>query len=172
MENSADQTGKSAMNNSIDSIAKAIKIQLKILDTRIGRDWPLPSYATPASAGVDLRACLDAPRTLAPGETVMVSAGICAFIADANFAAVILPRSGTGAKGLVLGNLVGLIDADYQGPITMALWNRSQVEITVNPGDRVAQLVVLPIARAQFELVNDFVATERGAGGYGSTGMR
>jgi dUTP pyrophosphatase len=149
-----------------------MKLQLKVLDSRIGALWPLPGFATPDSAGLDLRACVDAPITLAPGEVRMVSAGIAIYLADANYAAVLLPRSGLGAKGLVLGNLVGLIDADYQGPITMALWNRSSVEIAIAPGDRVAQLVVLPIARPSFELVESFVASTRGAGGYGHTGQQ
>jgi dUTP pyrophosphatase len=148
-----------------------MNVQLKILDARIGSDWPLPTYATADSAGIDLRACIDGPLTLAPHQTVMVSAGIAVYLADPNYAAVLLPRSGLGAKGLVLGNLVGLIDADYQGPITMACWNRSDQEISIAPGDRVAQLVVLPIARAQFQLVETFIATARGAGGYGHTGV-
>ena len=147
-------------------------LQLKILDARIGTLWPLPSYATVASAGIDLRACITQELTLAPGETAMVSAGIAVYLNDANFDAVLLPRSGLGAKGLVLGNLVGLIDADYQGPINMACWNRSSTAFTIQPGDRVAQLVVLPIARVAFQIVDDFVATERGNGGYGHTGVR
>ncbi len=147
-------------------------LQLKILDSRIGTLWPLPSYATVASAGMDLRACISQELTLAPNETALVSAGIAVYLNDANFAAVLLPRSGLGAKGLVLGNLVGLIDADYQGPINMACWNRSSTAFTIQPGDRVAQLVVLPIARVAFQIVDDFVATERGGGGYGHTGVR
>ena len=151
----------------------AIKtLQLKILDVRIGTLWPVPSYATAASAGLDLRACIAQELTLAPGETAMVGAGIAVYLSDPNFAAVILPRSGLGAKGLVLGNLVGLIDADYQGPITLACWNRSTAALTMQPGDRVAQLVVLPIARVVFQIVDDFVATERASGGYGHTGVR
>lgn len=148
-----------------------MNVQLKILDARIGTLWPLPNYATADSAGVDLRACIEQPVTIASGETRMISSGIAAYLADANFAALVLPRSGLGAKGLVLGNLVGLIDADYQGAITMACWNRSAVAIEIQPGDRIAQLVVVPIARAKFELVQDFVATERGSGGYGHTGL-
>ena len=151
----------------------AIKtLQLKILDVRIGTLWPVPSYATAASAGLDLRACIAQELTLAPGETAMVGAGIAVYLSDPNFAAVILPRSGLGAKGLVLGNLVGLIDADYQGPITLACWNRSATALSIQPGDRVAQLVVLPIARVAFQIVDDFVATERASGGYGHTGVR
>ena len=148
-----------------------MRVQLKILDGRIGSLWPLPTYATPESAGIDLRACIDEQISIGPGETRMVSAGIAAYLADPNFAALILPRSGLGAKGLVLGNLVGLIDADYQGPITMACWNRASTPIAIQPGDRIAQLVVVPIARAHFELVQDFVATQRGSGGYGHTGL-
>ena len=148
-----------------------MRVQLKILDARIGSLWPLPNYATTDSAGVDLRACIDAELSIEAGETRMISSGIAAYLADPNYAALILPRSGLGAKGLVLGNLVGLIDADYQGPITMACWNRSGTAIRIQPGDRIAQLVVVPIARAQFELVDDFVATERGSGGYGHTGL-
>ena len=155
------------------SAASGIKLlQLKILDARIGTLWPLPNYATAASAGMDLRACIEQELTLAPGETSMVSAGIAVYLSDANFAAVLLPRSGLGAKGLVLGNLVGLIDADYQGPINMACWNRSNAAFTIQPGDRVAQLVVLPIARVAFQIVDDFAATERAGGGYGHTGVR
>ena len=160
-----------AMNDHmIDSSTKTL--QLKILDPRIGTLWPLPSYATIASAGMDLRACIAQDLTLAPGETAMVSAGISIYLNDANFAAVLLPRSGLGAKGLVLGNLVGLIDADYQGPINMACWNRASSAFTIQPGDRVAQLVVSPIARVKFEIVDDFVASKRASGGYGHTGVR
>ncbi len=157
-------------SNTSDSAIKTL--QLKILDPRIGTLWPQPCYATAASAGMDLRACIAQELTLAAGETAMVSAGISVYISNPNFAAVLLPRSGLGAKGLVLGNLVGLIDADYQGPITMACWNRSSTAFTIQPGDRVAQLVVLPIARVAFEIVEDFVATERAGGGYGHTGLR
>lgn len=148
-----------------------LRVQLKILDARIGTLWPLPNYATVDSAGIDLRACIDEQISIGPGETRMVSSGIAAYLADANFAALVLPRSGLGAKGLVLGNLVGLIDADYQGAITMACWNRASAPITIQPGDRIAQLVVVPIARAHFELVQEFVATQRGSGGYGHTGL-
>jgi dUTP pyrophosphatase len=148
-----------------------MRIQLKILDPRIGGEWPLPQHATAMSAGMDLRACLQETICLQPGETRMVSAGIAVFVADPNYAAVLLPRSGMGAKGLVLGNLVGLIDADYQGPITMALWNRTEQAINIAPGERVAQLVLIPIARAEFDVVESFLATERGTGGYGHTGV-
>ena len=158
--------------NNLISESSVKTLQLKILDARIGTLWPLPSYATIASAGMDLRACIAQELTLAPGDTAMVSAGIAVYLNDANFAAVLLPRSGLGAKGLVLGNLVGLIDADYQGPINMACWNRSSTAFTIQPGDRVAQLVVLPIARVTFQIVDEFVATERGNGGYGHTGVQ
>ena len=158
--------------NNLISESSVKTLQLKILDARIGTLWPLPSYATIASAGMDLRACIAQELTLAPGETAMVSAGIAVYLNDANFAAVLLPRSGLGVKGLVLGNLVGLIDADYQGPINMACWNRSSTAFTIQPGDRVAQLVILPIARVTFQIVDEFVATERGNGGYGHTGVQ
>jgi dUTP pyrophosphatase len=149
-----------------------LDIELKILDPRLGSTWPLPSYATEASAGLDMRACLDVDITLAPGETRMISAGISIYLADADYAAILLPRSGLGAKGLVLGNLVGLIDADYQGPLIMACWNRSTEMIAIAPGDRIAQLIIVPIARAQFKVVEQFAASERGSGGYGHTGLR
>lgn len=149
-----------------------LDVALKILDARIGQLWPLPGYATDASAGLDLRACLDDEITLAPGETRMISAGISIYLANPNFAAMLLPRSGLGAKGLVLGNLVGLIDADYQGPLQMACWNRSSLPISIAPGDRIAQLIIVPVTRARFKLVEQFEATERGSGGYGHTGLR
>ncbi|MBE2898743.1 dUTP diphosphatase [Pasteurellaceae bacterium 20609_3] len=148
-------------------------IDLKILDPRIGRDFPLPAYATPGSAGLDLRAMLDAPLTLKPGETQLIPTGIAVHVADANLAAVILPRSGLGHKnGIVLGNLVGLIDSDYQGPLMVSLWNRGQSEFTVEVGDRIAQLVFVPVVQAQFNVVDDFEASERGAGGFGHSGKQ
>jgi dUTP pyrophosphatase len=149
-----------------------LDVALKILDARLGSTWPLPSYATDASAGLDLRACLERDIQLAPGETRMISAGISIYLADPNYAAMLLPRSGLGAKGLVLGNLVGLIDADYQGPLLMACWNRSAAGIDIAPGDRIAQLMIVPIARARFTIVEQFDATTRGSGGYGHTGLR
>jgi len=149
-----------------------LDVALKILDARLGQLWPLPDYATDASAGMDMRACLDGEIQLAPGETRMISAGISIYLADPNYAAMLLPRSGLGAKGLVLGNLVGLIDADYQGPLLLACWNRSAVPISLAPGDRIAQLIIVPIARARFRLVEQFDATVRGSGGYGHTGLR
>jgi dUTP pyrophosphatase len=146
-------------------------IQLKILDPRIGTTFPLPSYATADSAGLDLRACVDASLVLEPGVTTLIPTGLSIYIGDPNLAAVILPRSGLGHKnGIVLGNLVGLIDADYQGPLMISCWNRSQLAYTIEPGDRIAQLVFLPIARIQFELVNEFSETSRGAGGFGHSG--
>lgn len=146
-------------------------IQLKILDTRLGRDFPLPQPATAASAGVDLRAMLDAPLTLDAGASALIPSGIAIHIGDPNLCAVVLPRSGLGHKhGIVLGNLVGLIDADYQGPLMISCWNRSGAAFTIAPGERVAQLVILPVVRAAFEVVDDFAPSERGAGGFGSSG--
>jgi dUTP pyrophosphatase len=149
-----------------------MQIALKILDARLGRDWPLPAHATAGSAGMDLRACIDAPVQLDPGQTSMISAGIAIYIANPGYAAIILPRSGLGAKGLVLGNLVGLIDSDYQGAITMACWNRAAEPFTISPGDRIAQLVILPVTQAQFVLVDSFEVSSRGDGGYGHTGLK
>jgi dUTP pyrophosphatase len=146
-------------------------IQLKILDPRLGSELPLPAYATDGSAGLDLRALLDAPVTLYPGDTTLLKTGLAIYIADPQLAAVILPRSGLGHKhGIVLGNLVGLIDSDYQGELMVSCWNRGKDAFTVNPGERIAQLVFLPVVRATFETVSEFHASERGAGGFGSTG--
>lgn len=146
-------------------------IQLKILDPRIGNEFPLPRYETASAAGLDLRACLTAPLTLKPNQTELISTGIAIYIADESLAAVILPRSGLGHKnGIVLGNLVGLIDADYQGPLMVSCWNRGQETYTIQPGDRIAQLVFVPIVRTHFEVVTDFVASSRGSGGFGSSG--
>jgi dUTP pyrophosphatase len=147
------------------------KIQLKILDQRIGRELPLPAYATGGSAGLDLRAVLDGPLHLAPGQTSLIRTGLAIHIADPGLAAVILPRSGLGHKhGIVLGNLVGLIDSDYQGELMVSCWNRGQTAFTVEPGERIAQLVFVPVVRAEFDLVTDFAASDRGAGGFGHTG--
>lgn len=144
-------------------------IDVKILDPRM-RDQ-LPSYATPGSAGLDLRACLDQALTIEPGATHLVPTGLAVHVADPGYAAVILPRSGLGHKhGIVLGNLVGLIDSDYQGPLMVSAWNRSQVAYTLQPMERLAQLVVLPIAQVQFNVVDEFEQSNRGTGGFGSTG--
>ena len=131
----------------------------------------LPHYATPGAAGLDLRACVDAPLTLGAGDSQLVSSGIAIHVADPGHAAIVLPRSGLGAKnGIVLGNLVGLIDSDYQGPLMVSVWNRGREPFTVQPMDRIAQLVVIPVVQVEFELVEDFAASARGAGGFGSTG--
>jgi dUTP pyrophosphatase len=149
------------------------EIELKILDPRLGRDFPLPDYATAHAAGMDLRAIIDAPLTLAPGEAQLVATGLAIHMADPALCAVILPRSGLGHKqGLVLGNLVGLIDADYQGPVMVSLWNRGQNPQTVQPGDRIAQLVFMPVVRAGFRIVAEFEESARGSGGFGHTGVR
>lgn len=159
------------LERELESVKKTRGIQLKILDDRLGTIFPLPRYETTASAGIDLRACLDAPLTVMPGETELLPTGMSVYIGDPNLAAVILPRSGLGHKhGIVLGNLVGLIDADYQGPLMVSCWNRSQAAYTIQPGDRIAQLVFLPIVRTHFEIVDEFQATERGAGGFGHSG--
>lgn len=146
-------------------------IQLKILDPRLGTSIPLPEYATEGSAGLDLRACIDAPLTLAPGQTELVPTGIAIHIGDPGLAAVILPRSGLGHKhGIVLGNLVGLIDSDYQGQLFVSVWNRSQAPFTLEVGERMAQLVFVPVVQAHFEVVDEFHESQRGTGGFGSTG--
>jgi dUTP pyrophosphatase len=148
-----------------------IDVEVKVLDARLGRDYALPQYATPGSAGMDVRACLDAPLTLAPGEAALVSTGLAIHIGDPGYAAVLLPRSGLGHKhGLVLGNLVGLIDSDYQGPLMVSCWNRAAAPFTIAPGERIAQLVVVPVARASFRVVEEFVASQRGEGGFGHSG--
>ena len=145
------------------------KLEVKILDERIRS--MLPHYATPGAAGLDLRACLDAPLTLGAGDSQLVSSGIAIHVADPGHAAVILPRSGLGAKnGIVLGNLVGLIDSDYQGPLMISVWNRGKAPFTIQPLDRVAQLIVVPVVQVEFEVVEEFAASARGAGGFGSTG--
>ena len=147
------------------------KIQLKILDGRIGTEFPLPSYSTSGSAGMDLRACIEQTTTVNPADTLLIPTGVSVYIQDSGLAAVILPRSGLGHKhGIVLGNLVGLIDSDYQGPLMVSLWNRGQEEFTINPGDRIAQLVFVPVTQVAFEIVDDFVASDRGEGGFGHTG--
>lgn len=146
-------------------------IQLKILDPRVGDLIALPTYATAGSAGLDLRVCIDEPIQIAPQETVLLPTGLAVYIADPNLAAVILPRSGLGHKhGIVLGNLVGLIDSDYQGELKISCWNRNQEHFTVSPGERIAQLVFLPVVRAAFEVVDSFTESSRGQGGFGSSG--
>ena len=148
-----------------------MKIDVKILDPRM-RDQ-LPNYATPSSAGLDLRACIDTPLLISPGETHLIPTGLSLYIANPGFAGMILPRSGLGHKnGIVLGNLVGLIDADYQGPLMVSTWNRGQQPFTINPLDRLAQLVIVPIQQVGFNVVDEFPSTDRGAGGFGSTGKR
>ncbi|MFL6570997.1 MAG: dUTP diphosphatase [Burkholderiales bacterium] len=146
------------------------KLEVKILDERIR--GMLPHYATAGAAGLDLRACIDKELRLEPGDSRLVSSGIAIHVADPGYAAIILPRSGLGAKrGIVLGNLVGLIDSDYQGPLMVSVWNRGREPFTVQPMDRIAQLVVVPVVQVEFEVVEDFAASARGAGGFGSTGQ-
>jgi dUTP pyrophosphatase len=146
-------------------------IQIKAIDPRLGKEFPLPDYATAGSAGMDLRACLEETLVLASHETQLIPTGFAMHMGDSGLAAVILPRSGLGHKhGIVLGNLVGLIDSDYQGQVFVSCWNRSDQPFTIEPGDRIAQLVFLPVIRAQWELVDDFELSQRGAGGFGHTG--
>lgn len=146
-------------------------IQLKVLDQRIGDSIPLPTYATSGSAGLDLRVCIDEALQIAPQETILLPTGISVYIADPNLAAVILPRSGLGHKnGIVLGNLVGLIDSDYQGELKISCWNRGHDHFTINPGERIAQLVFVPVVQAAFEVVTEFKESSRGEGGFGSSG--
>jgi dUTP pyrophosphatase len=147
------------------------RLKLKILDPRIGNQFPMPSYETSGSAGLDLRACLDAPLTIAPGETHLIPSGIAIHIRDQQLAAMILPRSGLGHKqGIVLGNLVGLIDSDYQGQIYISCWNRGNATYTIEPGERIAQLVVVPVVHATFDVVDEFCESDRSEGGFGHTG--
>src|ERR1700760_2492165 len=148
-------------------------IKLRVLDPRVGRDFPLPQHSTPGSAGMDLRACIDAPLVLAPGAAEMIPTGISIYLEDPGYAAVLLPRSGLGHKnGIVLGNLVGLIDSDYQGPLMVSTWNRGSTAFTIQPGDRIAQMVIVPVVQASFEIVKVFSTTQRGSGGFGSSGHR
>jgi deoxyuridine 5'-triphosphate nucleotidohydrolase len=147
------------------------KMKVRILDPRIGREFPLPHHATLGSAGMDLRACLDAPLILAPGAAELIPTGLSIYVEDPGLAALLLPRSGLGHKnGIVLGNLVGLIDSDYQGPLMVSCWNRAATAFTINPGDRIAQMVIVPVVHVDFEVVEDFSASERGSGGFGSSG--
>lgn len=147
------------------------KLQVKILDPRIGTSFPLPSYATPGSAGLDLRACLDQALTLQPGQTELIPTGLAIHIDDPQLCAMILPRSGLGHKhGIVLGNLVGLIDSDYQGQLFVSCWNRGDTAFVMEPGERMAQLVLVPVVQADFDLVSEFTDSDRGDGGFGSSG--
>jgi dUTP pyrophosphatase len=146
-------------------------IQLKILDPKIGNEVPLPEHATDGSAGVDLRACLSEPLTVNPGETHLIGTGIAIHIGNPDYAAVLLPRSGLGHKhGIVLGNLVGLIDSDYQGELKVSCWNRGNSEFTVNPGERICQMVIVPVVQAEYDIVEEFDESARGEGGFGHTG--
>lgn len=151
----------------------AATIDVKILDPRLGGEFPLPDYASAMAAGMDLRAMIDAPQALDGGETALLPSGLAIHIGDPALCAVVLPRSGLGHRhGLVLGNLVGLIDADYQGPLMISVWNRSAQAYTIAPGDRIAQLVFMPVVRARLRLVEAFVESDRGTGGFGHTGVR
>lgn len=154
-------------------VAPLQALQVKLLDPRFGDSWPLPAYATEASAGMDLRAALETALTLQPGDTALVPSGLAIHIGDPNLCAVILPRSGLGHRhGIVLGNGTGLIDADYQGPLLISVWNRGREAFTIAPGDRIAQLVVVPIARVSLQVVDTFTDSVRGTGGFGHTGVR
>ncbi len=149
------------------------QIEVKILNPRVGKEFPLPSYATPGSAGLDLRACLEKPLTVNPGETHLIPTGIAIHIADPTMAATILPRSGLGHKhGIVLGNLVGLIDSDYQGELMISCWNRGQDSFSIQPGDRIAQMMIVPVIQAQLTIVEEFDSSERGEGGFGHSGKQ
>lgn len=149
----------------------SVRIELKILDARLGRDFPLPDYATVASAGLDLRAMNESPLQLAAGASILIPSGMAIHIGDPSLCAIVLPRSGLGHKhGIVLGNGVGLIDADYQGPLMISCLNRSTEPFTITPGERIAQLVFMPVARARFTIVEEFAPSERGSGGFGSSG--
>lgn len=146
-------------------------VKMRLLDPRLGKEFDLPSYATPGSAGIDLRACIDAPLTLKPNQVELISTGLSIYIEDKNICAHLLPRSGMGHKhGIILGNSVGLIDSDYQGPWMLSIWNRSDKEFTINPGERIAQMVFMPVLHVTLEQVENFDATERGEGGFGHSG--
>lgn len=150
-----------------------MKLQYKVLDERLGHAFPLPAYATDGSAGLDLRAMLDGPLTIAPGQTELLPTGLAIYIADPGFAGMILPRSGLGHKhGIVLGNLVGLIDSDYQGQLMVSCWNRGNDNFTIEPGDRIAQLVIVPVLQVELAQVDDFAQTDRGDGGFGHSGRQ
>ena len=149
------------------------RIELKILDTRLGKEFPLPHYATDGSAGMDLRACLELPLEIKPGQTELIPTGLAIHVADPSLAAIILPRSGLGHKhGIVLGNLVGLIDSDYQGQVFVSCWNRGDKAFLINVGERIAQMVFVPVVQAAFDIVEDFDASRRGAGGFGHSGRQ
>ncbi len=149
----------------------ASSLKIRVLDPRLGGEFPLPAYATAGSAGLDLRACIAAPLVLEPGKAELIPAGLAIHLDDPGLAAMILPRSGLGHKhGVVLGNLVGLIDSDYQGQLMVSCWNRGSVAFTVQPGERIAQMVIVPVVQVQLEIVDDFAASARGAGGFGHTG--
>lgn len=151
----------------------ALDVELKILDPRLGDAIPLPEPATAGSAGMDLRAALDAPITLAPGDSALVPSGIAIHIGDPGWCALVVPRSGLGHRqGLVMGNLVGVIDADYQGPLMISCWNRGREPVTIGVGDRIAQLLLVPVAQARLNIVSEFAPSGRGAGGFGSTGIK
>jgi dUTP pyrophosphatase len=162
-------TGAEPRHGSPGAARRPLKV--KILDRRIGTEFPLPAYATAGSAGLDLRACLDAPLTLEPGKAELIPTGLAIHLEDQNLAAVVLPRSGLGHKhGVVLGNLVGLIDSDYQGQLMVSCWNRAREPFTIRPGDRIAQLVVVPVVQVALEIVESFEDSARGAGGFGHSG--
>ncbi len=162
------------MNTMQDFDAAAARpLEVKVLDARFGGEWPLPAYATQASAGLDLRAALDRALTLAPGDAALVPSGLALHIGDPSLCAMVLPRSGLGHRhGILLGNGTGLIDADYQGPLLISVWNRGREPFTIEPGDRIAQLVILPIVRAALQVVDTFTDSARGSGGFGHTGVR
>ena len=152
-------------------MTKVRQLMIRVLDPRVGREIPLPAYATDGSAGLDLRACLDAPVTLEPGQTRLVPTGFAIHLEDPGLAAVLLPRSGLGHKhGIVLGNLVGLIDSDYQGQVMVSVWNRGNHPFTIAPGERIAQMIVVPVVQVELEVVSEFLDSARGAGGFGSSG--
>ena len=149
------------------------QLEVKIMDSRLGGEWPLPAYATPGSAGMDLRACIEAPLQLAPGATKLLPTGMAIHIGDPGLCAMLLPRSGLGHKhGIVLGNLVGLIDSDYQGQLMVSCWNRGNTSFTVEPGERIAQMVLVPVVQAELNIVDEFDTSERGTGGFGHSGRK
>lgn len=168
----ADNRHYPPLRSGTDRLVSLQSIELKILDSRIGDSIPLPHYATDGSAGLDMRACIDEALTVTPGETVLVPTGLAIHIGDNSLAAVLLPRSGLGHKhGLVLGNLTGLIDSDYQGQVFISCWNRSQKPYEVQPGERIAQMVFVPVEQVQFEVVEEFGVSDRGEGGFGHSGQ-